>query len=138
MYRKISAIDFEFFIGQKVTEVNTEKNAPLGMTFERATSIIECPWRLKVVKEIVVGYSDCLYSPKRFSHKDVEKVLLGKKIINILLFEEIADLIIEFEGNTYLEVFHESAYFEGWQLQGDNGFFLFSLPGGSYTWTESS
>lgn len=136
MDREISNIKFDFFIGQRVTEVNTEKNAPLGMTFERATSIIGCPWRLRLATEILVGYSDCLYAPERFSHKDVEKVLLGKKIKHIFLYEEIADLIIEFEGNIYLELFHESNYFEGWELQGDNGFHLYSLPGGSYALDE--
>lgn len=138
MYRKTSDIDFGLFIGQKVTAVNTERNLPLGVTFERGTSIIECPWRLQIANEIVVGYSDCLSAPERFSHKDVEKVLMGKRIVNILLFEEIADLIIEFEGDIYLEMFHDSNYFEGWQVQGDDGFHLFSLPGGSYTWVESS
>ncbi|MFD1030787.1 DUF6188 family protein [Metaplanococcus flavidus] len=136
MYRKLSNIDFKSFIGQKVTEVNTEKNVPLGMSFETAGLIIECPWRLQVANEIAIGYSDCLQSPKRYSHKDVKKVLIGKRIMNIVHFEDIADLIIEFEGGISLELFHDSNYFEGWQLlgQGDNGFCLVSLPGGSYTY----
>lgn len=133
MYRKLSNIDFKYFIGQKVTEVNTEENLLLGMAFETAGLVIECPWRLQVANEITIGYSDCLQSPERYSHKDVEKVLMGKRIMNILHFEEIADLIVEFEGSIYLELFHDSNYFEGWQLQGDNGFYLVSLPGGSYS-----
>lgn len=133
MYRKLSNIDFKYFIGQKVTEVNTEENLPLGMAFETAGLIIECPWRLQVANEIVIGYSDCHQSPERYSHKDVEKILMGNRIMNILHFEEIADLIVEFEGSIYLELFHDSNYFEGWQLQGDNGFYLVSLPGGSFT-----
>ena len=56
MYKKLSNIDFKYFIGQKVTEVTTEKDAPLGMTFDTAGLIIECPWRLLVSKEIVIGY----------------------------------------------------------------------------------
>jgi hypothetical protein len=55
MYKKLSNIDFKYFIGQKVTEVTTEKDAPLGMTFDTAGLIIECPWRLLVSKEIVIG-----------------------------------------------------------------------------------
>lgn len=133
MYRKLSNIDFKYFIGQKVTEVNTEENLPLGITFETAGLIIECPWRIQVADEIAIGYSDCIQSPERYSHKDVEKVLMGKRIMNILHFEEISDLIVAFEGSIYLELFHDSNYFEGWQLQGDNGFYLFSLPGGSYS-----
>lgn len=133
MYKKLSNIDFKYFIGQKVTEVNTEKDAPLGMTFDTSGLIIECPWRLLGSKEIVIGYSDCINSPDRYSHKNVKKILMEKKIVNILHFENISDLVVEFEGNIYLELFHDSTYFEGWQLSADNGFYLFTLPGGTYS-----
>ncbi|WP_275898341.1 hypothetical protein [Peribacillus alkalitolerans] len=43
MYRKLTNIDFNYFIGQMVTEVNTEENLPLGMTFETGGLLIECP-----------------------------------------------------------------------------------------------
>lgn len=133
MYRKLSNVDFKYFIGQKVIEVNTEKNLPLGMAFETAGLIIECPWRVQIANKITIGYSDCIHSLEKYSHKNVEKVLIGKRIMNILHFEEISDLVVEFEGSIYLELFHDSNYFEGWQLRGDNGFYLFSLPGGSYS-----
>lgn len=103
------------------------------MAFESAGLIIECPWRLQVSNEIVIGCSDCVQTPERFSHKNVEKILMGKRIMNILHFEVISDLVVEFEGNVYLELFHDSSYFEGWQLRGDNGFYLFTLPGGTYS-----
>lgn len=133
MYKKLSKIDFHYFIGQKVTEVNTEKNQPLGMSFERGDLTIECPWRLRVSAEVAIGYSDCLQAPGEYSHKNVEKFLIGKSITNILHYEEISDLVVEFEGSIYLELFHDSNYFEGWQLRGDNGFYVFTLPGGSYS-----
>ena len=132
MYKKLSNIDFKYFIGQKVTEVNTEKNVPLGMTFDSAGLIIECPWRLLVSNEINIGYTDCIQSSDKFSHKNVKGILKEKKIVNILHFENISDLVVEFEGNIYLELFHDSTYFEGWTLSGDNGFYLFTLPGGTY------
>lgn len=133
MYKKLSNIDFKYFIGQKVTEVNIERNSPLGMAFETAGLIIECPWRLQVSNEIAIGYSDCVQSPDRYSHKNVKNILMEKRIMNILHYEEISDLVVEFEGSIYLELFHDSNYFEGWQLRGENGFYLFSLPGGSYS-----
>ncbi|WP_245975445.1 hypothetical protein [Oceanobacillus chungangensis] len=133
MYKKISNIDFTYFIGQKVTEVNTEKNLPLGVAFETAGLIIECPWRLQASNEVLIGYSDCIQKPDGYSHKNVEKILLGRRIINIIHFEGISDLVVEFEGSIYLELFHDSNYFEGWQLRGDNGFYLFTLPGGTYS-----
>lgn len=58
---------------------------------------------------------------------------MGKGIVNILHFEEISDLVVEFQGGIHLELFHDSNYFEGWQLSGVNGFYLLSLPGGSYS-----
>ncbi|MFF3102583.1 hypothetical protein [Viridibacillus arvi] len=55
------------------------------------------------------------------------------RIMNILHFEVISDLVVEFEGNFDLELFHDSNYFEGWQLRGDNGFYFFTLPRGTYS-----
>ena len=133
LYRKISSIDFKYFIDQKVSEINTEKDMPLGIVFETADLIIECPWRVQVNNEIVIGYTDCKHAPDRYSHINVEKILKGKKIMNILHFEGISDLVLELEGGLYLELFHDSNYFEGWQLRGDNGFYLFTLPGGTYS-----
>ncbi|WP_255301637.1 hypothetical protein [Bacillus sp. AFS040349] len=93
MYRKQSDIDFRYFFGQKVTDVNTEKNLPLGVAFENAGLIIECPWRLQVSNEIVIGYSDCIQAPDKYTHKNVKTILMGKKIMNILHFEEVSDLV---------------------------------------------
>ncbi|RDW15712.1 hypothetical protein CWR45_16650 [Oceanobacillus chungangensis] len=95
--------------------------------------MIECPWRLQASNEVLIGYSDCIQKPDGYSHKNVEKILLGRRIINIIHFEGISDLVVEFEGSIYLELFHDSNYFEGWQLRGDNGFYLFTLPGGTYS-----
>ncbi|QCR31178.1 DUF6188 family protein [Lysinibacillus sp. SGAir0095] len=133
MYKTLSKLDFQYFIGQEVTEVNTEKNYPFGVSFERGVLTIECPWRLRVSSEVAIGYSDCLQAPGQYSHKDVEKILMGKRITNIFHYEEISDLVVEFEGKIYLELFHDSNYFEGWQLRGENGMYVFTLPGGAYS-----
>ncbi|MEK3796833.1 DUF6188 family protein [Peribacillus sp. FSL H8-0477] len=133
LYKKLSEIAFNYFIGQKVIEVDTDKNLPLGLALEAGHLNIECPWRLQVLNTVAIGYSDCIQSPENYSHKNVKKILFGKRIVNILHFEAISDLVVEFEGNIYLELFHDSSFFEGWQLQGDNGFYLFTLPGGSYS-----
>ncbi|MCM3412839.1 hypothetical protein [Metabacillus litoralis] len=73
--------------------MNTEKNLPLGVAFENAGLIIECPWRLQVSNEIVIGYSDCIQAPDKYTHKNVKTILMGKKIMNILHFEEVSDLV---------------------------------------------
>lgn len=134
MYRKQSDINFNYFFGQSIIEVNTEKNLPLGMTFDNGWLIIECPWRLQVDHQICIGYSDCLQAKDKYTHLNVESILIGKKIMNIYHFEEVSDLVVEFENHIFLELFHDSNYFEGWQLRGGNGFYLFTLPGGSYSY----
>lgn len=126
-------MDFGYFMGQVVIDVNTEGNLPLGIVFEKGSLIIECPWRLRKNKEILIGETDCISEPKKYSHKIVKKLLQSKKILNISFIEELI-FNIEFEDNIKLEVFHASNYFEGWNLQGDNGFNLFSLPGGELSY----
>ena len=95
MYRTLSSIDFSLFIGQIVVEVNTDKNIAFGMTFESSYLTIECPWRICASNEVLLGYSDIIHSNGKFTHKNAEKLLLGKKIVNIFHFEEIADLMID-------------------------------------------
>ena len=133
MNRKLSSMDFSYFISQTVKEIVMDKNLPIKIVFESAVLTIECPWRLQVANQIAIGHSDFLYAPEKYSYLNLEKILLGKKIQSIVHFEGISDLILEFEDQTYLELFHDSNYFEGWQLQGDSGFYLFTLPGGSYS-----
>ncbi|MFT8323013.1 MAG: hypothetical protein ABF649_19275 [Bacillus sp. (in: firmicutes)] len=131
MYRKKSDINFTTFKGQKVKKVKSEVGLPLGIFFEKAILVIECPWRLVHSNQITVGFSDCK-QPSISSYKILEKQTKGKKITDIHHFENISDLIIELEHQVFLELFHDSTNFEGWQLQGDEGFLLVSLPGGGY------
>jgi hypothetical protein len=63
----------------------------------------------------------------------VEKTLMGKKIANMLHFKIGSNLVVEFARNIYLDLFHDSNYFGGGQLRGDNGVYLVSLPGSSYS-----
>jgi hypothetical protein len=128
---EISNIDFSYFLGQAVNEVNTDKNLPLGMSFDKGGLIVECPWRIRRGKEIIIGTSDCREAPKKFSHQTVEKLLLKKTIRNIVFYEDFSLLVIKFGDNLFLDMFHDSNYFEGWQLSGENDFDLISLPGGS-------
>lgn len=125
-----SNINFNYFVGQKIIEINTEENLPFGMCFDNGGLIVECPWRLRKLKTIIIGSSDCIGSPDKYSHKKVETLLLDKRIESITFFEDFSMLVIAFEGNYFLDLFHDSNYFEGWQLHGDNGFDLISLPGG--------
>ncbi|MGV3263418.1 hypothetical protein AADC60_15765 [Cytobacillus pseudoceanisediminis] len=129
----LSKIDFSYFAGQIVTDVSTEENQTLHITFEKGNLMVECPWRIRKGKEIILGETDCIYEPKKFSRKNVKELLLSKKILNISFYEQLI-LIIEFEDNFNFELFHTSSYFEGWTLQGDEGFDLFTLPGGEVSY----
>ncbi|PAE37274.1 hypothetical protein CHI06_20710, partial [Bacillus sp. 7884-1] len=76
--------------------------------------------------EIILGETDCISEPKKFSHSNVKKLLVSKKILNLSFYGQLL-FIIQFEGNLTFELFHASSYFEGWTLQGDDGFDLFTL-----------
>ena len=132
MCRKMSNIDFAYFTGQKVIDVKSEVGMPLGVSFEKGVLLIECPWSLLCDNRIAVGYSDSMQSAGFFTYVTLEKHIKEKKIINIQHYENISDLVIEFENNLILELFHDNSHYEGWQLKGDNEFLLVSLPGGSY------
>ena len=125
----LSKLDFGYFIGQVVTSIHTEENQPLGIILEKGWLMVECPWRIRKGKDIILGETDCVSEPEKFSHKNLKKLLISKKILNISFFEQLI-LIIEFEDNLTFELFHASSYFEGWSFQGDNGFDVFTLPGG--------
>jgi hypothetical protein len=136
MPRSLSEMDFTFFLNQIVTEIVEINSKPTGILFENANLMIECPFRLRNSAGIVMGLSDYQYAQDMFSYRTVENVLIGRSIKNIRLCEDVADLVMEFDGNIILELFHDSNFFEGWQLSGVNGFYINSLPGGSYTYTD--
>ncbi|NOV04834.1 hypothetical protein [Paenibacillus planticolens] len=132
MFRQQSNINFSYFVGQKVTDVPIEPDLSFRIIFESGWLMIECPWRIRQL-EVAVGRSDCVSAPNKYSYSTVRQFLEGKKITNVYHFEFISDLIVEFDKDIYLELFHDSSYFEGWQLQGYNDFLLVSLPGGNYS-----
>jgi hypothetical protein len=50
--------------------------------------------------------------------------------MNITFLKELFLLSIEFDGKLFFDLFHNSNYFEGWVLQGDEVDEIFSIPGG--------
>lgn len=132
MYKKLSDIDFSHFIGQRVTEVKSEAGLLLGVFFEKGVLIIECPWRLRDMQQIIKGYSDCKQWSRLLLRESLEKQIKGKRIVSIQHYENTSDFVLELEEDLFLELFHDSNMFEGWQLQGEQGLHVVSLPGGSY------
>jgi hypothetical protein len=50
--------------------------------------------------------------------------------MNITFLKELFLLSIEFDGKLFFDLFHNSSYFEGWVLRGDEVDEIFSIPGG--------
>lgn len=76
--KKLSNIDFSFFIQQAVTDVNTETNFPLVLIFESGWLTIECPWRLRGT-EIIAGRTDFREIPEKRTSQYVKDTLVEKK-----------------------------------------------------------
>ncbi|MGN7761466.1 hypothetical protein [Paenibacillus sp. 22594] len=137
MIRSQSCIDFNQFLNQKVIEIN--RMYPI-VTFENGSLTIECSWRLRKGNSIIVGSAETEVENKHNkSYEIFEKTLLNNTIKHITHYEDISDLNISLDNNIYLDLFHESSLYEGWQLSGAEGFLLVSLPGGSYSyWTSNN
>ncbi|RED66129.1 hypothetical protein [Cohnella lupini] len=125
--------------GSLVTEINPLN--PIIIFNEEADGfkslVIESAWRLTKDQEILIGYYEYNHEQtKQLCINNFKEYLIGKRILNIDLNEIIGDISIKFEGDLKLELFHTSSMFEGWQLYGENGFLLLSLPGGRITYTE--
>jgi hypothetical protein len=134
-------IDFSFLIGQKVVEVNKDSNAVLVILFERGYLHVECSWRLRYKdRGILVAQSDVRFAKENFSYETVEQILQGMAITDVAVFEQIADLVIEFDRDVLLELFHDAAYFEGWQLAHaeDDNIHFWTDPGGELDYPLSN
>ncbi|CAM3137418.1 DUF6188 domain-containing protein [Paenibacillus sediminis] len=130
MNRTKSNINFSQFLNQRVTEIN--RVYPI-ITFETGFLTIECSWRLRKGNSIIVGNAEIEVEDRTDkAYVIFEEALLNNTILDVTHFEEISDLTVTFDNNIYLDVFHESSLYEGWQLSGAKGFLLVATPGGSY------
>ena len=135
MIRPRSEIDFSSLINQKVKEIN--RMYPI-VIFDNGHLTIECPWRLRVDNRIIVGEPETqIEDKKEGAYREFEKNLINNSISEVIHFEDISDLIIKFENGCILEIFHDSSWYEGWQLQGPDGFLVVSTPGGKYSFFKS-
>ena len=126
----MSDLDFSYFYGQKLIDVDTEKRRFLRLIFEHSQLSVECSWRLRDKGGILIGESDCVSAPDKFSRKSLEKLIKNRKIVEITFYEELFLLSVKLENDLYFDLFHNSTYFEGWVLTGDNGLDFFTVPGG--------
>jgi len=126
---EMDKVSLERFINKKVTEINDMY--PI-LIFDGGESLsIECSWRLRDEKTILVGSGE--YNLKETHEKTYEKLLnllIGKKIKEIIITSAISDLNIKFNNELYLEIFSNSNIYESWTLSDGKNLLLISLPGG--------
>ncbi len=125
----MNKISLERFIGKTVAEINDMY--PLFVFDGRESLTVECSWRLRNKKTILVGNSE--YDLKETHPKAYEKLsylLLGKKIEDIMITSIVSDLNIKFNNGLFLELFSNSNIYESWTLSDGKDFLLISLPGG--------
>lgn len=84
----------------------------VNLKFESGIINVECSWRLRLSTDILVGINE----RKETDFTSILKAhLLSRPITNIHYFES-GDLIIEFMGNYYFDLFADSSTFEQYQL----------------------
>ena len=119
------------FIGRKVVVIDAAY--PI-LTFDEAGFLtIECSWRLRDGKTILVGC--CEYKEEKThekAHIKLENLILNKKIASISFISPVSDLHIDFENGLRLELFSDSSIYESWTLSDGNGFELISVTAGDY------
>lgn len=125
------SLDFPYFKGQTITKLENGKPLPLILHFSNGGLVIECPWRLKKDGRIIVGQTDFQTADTSGDYLDkLNELLAGHEIHSICWWKEADILRITTGNEAVLDIFHNSAAFEGWELYGDNDFSFISLPGG--------
>ncbi|MGD7007073.1 DUF6188 family protein [Metabacillus sp. 84] len=124
-------LHFPYFKGQEITKIENGKPLPLILQFSNGGLVIECPWRLKLNGRIIVGQTD-FQTPSSADEylNTLITHLAGHEITDICWWKEAEILRLKTANQATLDIFHNSASFEGWELFGENDFSFISLPGG--------
>lgn len=105
-------IDFSDFIGQKITEITSVGLELVNLKFVNGILNVECSWRLRSSTGILVGINE----RKETEFIAILKAHLMSKPITQINYFESGDLIIEFEGRYFFDLFADSSTFEHFQL----------------------
>ena len=120
-----SVHDVDRLVGQKVTAFDAE--AGIVLRLENGAITIECPWRVRSAGQILVGETDIRSNQQVI--RSFEELVVGKTIQDIQLFENCPFVIIQLD-DLFLDIFHASAFFDGWTMTDEEDFYLFSMHGG--------
>jgi Family of unknown function (DUF6188) len=122
------------FIGLRCTNVTRFGAEAWRFEFEGRTTLdVRCPWRIITDGGIALGNADHEQQfglPKPVDAKlEAERLLLAR-VANVTLRERTADLVLELEGGTSLEVFNSSSGYEGWECTSTDGLLAVAMGGG--------
>ena len=125
-HTKISKTSFKEFNGQKITAIESKPHFTIEL--EKGAIIVECPWRIRDAGGILLGETDIKSNQREW--KAAKELLIGKTIDDIQLLEQCPLLIVQC-SNLFLDLFHDSSFFDGWTLTDEEDFYMFSMHGGS-------
>ena len=116
MYPLLKVIDKDFsvFLNQRITSISSVGKELFNIFFEKGNINVECTWRLRNNNKIVIACSDYLKNPDIIN--DLNTKLIGREMINIVLFEPTDDLVIEFDNEIYLDLLADSSLYESYQI----------------------
>jgi hypothetical protein len=76
--------------------------------------------------------------PKPVDAREEAQRLLNAKAVKVKVSAKTADLLIEFENGSYLEIFNSSSGYEGWECSDKEGMLVVARGGGEFaTWNVS-
>jgi len=127
------------FIGLRCTNVTRFGEETWRFDFEGRTVLqAYCPWRIVTAAGIALGNADHeqgFGSPKPVDATDEAQRLLNAKAVKLAVRANTADLLIEFESGSCLEIFNSSSGYEGWECSDKAGLLVVAQGGGALaTW----
>jgi len=127
------------FIGLRCTSVTRFGEKSWKFDFEGRTVLqVYCPWRVLTAAGIALGNADHEQRfglPKPIDATEEAQRLLNAKAVKLVARANTADLLIEFENGSCLEVFNSSSGYEGWECSDKDGLLVVAQGGGTLaTW----
>lgn len=127
------------FINLRCTDVTRFGAESWKFDFEGRTVLqVYCPWRIVTAAGIALGNADHEQKfglPKPVDAKEEAQRLLNAKAVKLTVRAKTADLLIEFENGSHLEVFNSSSGYEGGECSDKDGLLVVARGGGELaTW----
>src|SRR5882724_6416402 len=121
------------WVGQACTDIVKHPYAWQFLFGDVGGVYVECPWRIIVSNTIALSASDDGHQfglPAPLDAQISARGLVVSKVIRSVSISEVADLKIEFDGDTFLELFNNSSGYEAWNASVGGSASLFALGGG--------